>query len=93
MTVQKKSSPERYLGKTATATKLELRKEAAIPLLQQETQLFQLLQRRNRVLMPDGWPLGAESWIVEFSSVRLSQSFAHTPQGVQHWPGCRYIFS
>ena len=95
-TVQQKSSPRDSREKTSqkeNAAELTNRavSELAIPLLQRETQLFQ--RRKSRLLTPDCLLLGADSWRVEFSSARLSQSFAHTPQGVQHWPGCRYIFS
>ena len=86
-TVQQKSSPEvlgRRLRKNKNAANLTNRavSELAIPLLQQETQLFQ--RRKSRLLTPDCLPLGADSWRVESSSARLSQSFAHTLRGVQH---------
>jgi hypothetical protein len=89
----KRFSGEDFAKKNAAELTNRAVSQLAIPLLQQETQLFQRLQRRNRLLTPDGWPLAVDSSKVESSSVRLSQSFAHTPQAVQRWPGCRYIFS
>jgi len=65
----------------------------------QEILLFQRETLMSRQETPPSLPdwlfqlLSADSWLLGLPRVRLSLSFARTPQVAQHWPGCRCIFS
>jgi hypothetical protein len=98
--VQQKSSPGRPGGRLLKKkdcrdfTGSAALTRPAIRLFQREIQWLQ----REIPLLPQGCllqsPLQAAEWLaLELPPVRLSRSFARTPQGVRHWPECRCIFS
>ena len=59
--------------------------------IQQETQLQREIPLPRQDLFQSS--LRAEWWGLELSPERRFRSFAHTPRGARHRPGCRCIFS
>jgi hypothetical protein len=103
-TVQQKSSPDvlgRRLRKKKNGAELTNRAvtRPEIQLSRPAIQLFQpaiqLLQRE--IPLPPRSPLQrllvVDWWVPDLLPAVWFRSFAHTPQGVRHWPECRYIFS